>query len=155
MLAGGEVIRTGGRFVKSSAGYDLTQLLVGSEGTLALVTEATLKLEPRLAHPATVLAPFATSDEVTAAVPVIVASGVAPTILEYLDMLAMGSITAGAGLDLGRPRSHRGRGPRLPGGGPGVAPTRTGSRRTSSAVATLPTTGRWTSTCCPPPPAPT
>jgi glycolate oxidase len=103
VLAGGEVLRTGGRYVKSSAGYDLTQLIVGSEGTLALVTEATLKLEPRLAHQATVLAPFATLGEVTRTVPVIVASGVAPSVLEYLDMLAMGSITASAGLDLGIP----------------------------------------------------
>ena len=58
VLATGEVIRTGGKFVKATTGYDLTQLIIGSEGTLALVTEATLKLYPRLRHQATVLAPF-------------------------------------------------------------------------------------------------
>ena len=44
----GEVIRTGGRYVKNTTGYDLTQLIIGSEGTLALVTEATLRLHPRM-----------------------------------------------------------------------------------------------------------
>src|SRR3984957_14505839 len=81
VLATGEVIRTGGKFVKASTGYDLTQLIVGSEGTLALVTEATLKLYPRAAHAATVLIPFSTLPEVTAAVPRIVTSGAAPRIL--------------------------------------------------------------------------
>jgi glycolate oxidase len=107
VLAGGQVLRSGGKFVKSSNGYDLTQLLIGSEGTLAVVTEATLKLHPRLAHRATVLAPFATLDEVTRAVPRLVASGVAPLILEYLDTMTMASITASAGLDLGVPESVR------------------------------------------------
>ncbi len=103
VLASGEVIRTGGKFVKSATGYDLTQLLVGSEGTLALTTEITLKLHPRLPHTATVLAPFATLDAVTQAVPAIMASGIAPLILEYIDVVTMASITASAGLDLGVP----------------------------------------------------
>ncbi|HVA03689.1 MAG TPA: FAD-linked oxidase C-terminal domain-containing protein [Acidimicrobiales bacterium] len=107
VLANGDVIRTGGKFVKTSTGYDLTQLLVGSEGTLALVTEATLKLHPRLPHATTVLAPFTTLDEVTAAVPRIVASGIGPLILEYVDMITMAAITANVGLDLGIPESVR------------------------------------------------
>src|SRR5207244_4624926 len=69
VLASGEVIRTGGRFVKGSTGYDLTQLIIGSEGTLALVTEVILKLYPRPEHQATVMAPFRVLDDVTAAVP--------------------------------------------------------------------------------------
>ena len=85
VLATGEVIRTGGKFVKATTGYDLTQLIIGSEGTLAIVTEAIVKLYPRPAHTATVLAPFATLAEVSAAVPRIVNSGVDPLILEYID----------------------------------------------------------------------
>lgn len=107
VLAGGRVIRTGGKFVKSATGYDLTQLLVGSEGTLALVTRVVLKLQPRLDHRATVLAPFATLAEVTGAVAPIVASGIAPAILEYLDLLTMASVTASAGITLGIPDDVR------------------------------------------------
>jgi glycolate oxidase len=107
VLADGRVIRTGGRYVKSATGYDLTQLLVGSEGTLALVTEVTLKLEPRLPHTATLLVPFATLELVADAVPRVVASGAAPLILEYLDVMAMAGITAAAGLDLGVPEEVR------------------------------------------------
>ncbi|MCX7620762.1 MAG: FAD-binding oxidoreductase [Acidimicrobiales bacterium] len=104
VLASGEVIRTGGKVVKISTGYDLTQLIVGSEGTLAIVTEATLRLFPRVAHGATVLAPFPTLEDVTAAVPKVVASGVNPLILEYIDMLTMAAATAYVGLDLGIPQ---------------------------------------------------
>jgi glycolate oxidase len=103
VLASGEVIRTGGRYVKSSTGYDLTQLIVGSEGSLALVTEATLKLYPRPAHNATVLAPFRSLDEVMRAVPKIVASGIGPLILEYIDTLTMAGMTRTMGSDLGVP----------------------------------------------------
>jgi glycolate oxidase len=107
VLPTGEVIRTGGKFVKGSTGYDLTQLVIGSEGTLALVTEATLRLYPRPAHQATVLAPFRTLDEVMDAVPRIVASGVGPLILEYIDFLTMGGMTRQFNLDLGVPDDVR------------------------------------------------
>ncbi|MFI5286530.1 MAG: FAD-binding oxidoreductase, partial [Candidatus Dormibacteria bacterium] len=101
VLGTGEVIRTGGKFVKATSGYDLTQLIVGSEGTLAVVTEAILRLYPRQAHAATVLAPFRTVAEIAKAVPRIVQSGVAPMILEYIDMMSMAAITAARGLELG------------------------------------------------------
>jgi glycolate oxidase len=101
VLANGEVIRTGGKFVKSSSGYDLTQLIVGSEGTLAFVTEITLKIVPRLDFRATLLAPFTTLEQVTEAVPRIVSSGVGPYMLEYIDQLTMAAITRAADLDLG------------------------------------------------------
>jgi glycolate oxidase len=104
VLATGETIRTGGKFVKATTGYDLTQLIIGSEGTLALVTEATLKLYPRLRHQATVLAPFPSLDLITAAIPRIVDSGVGPLILEYIDMMTLSAVTAYVGLDLGIPK---------------------------------------------------
>jgi glycolate oxidase len=107
VLAGGEVLRTGGKFVKCSTGYDLTQLIVGSEGTLALVTEATLKLYPRLERAATVLAPFGRMDDMATAVPRILALGVGPRILEYVDSLTMASIARSADLDLGIPPEVR------------------------------------------------
>jgi glycolate oxidase len=107
VLASGEVIRCGGKLIKTSTGYDLTQLLIGSEGTLGLVTQATLRLYPRPAHAATVLAPFATLDEVTAAVPKVVASGVGPLMLEYIDIMTMAAMINQLGLKLGVPDAMR------------------------------------------------
>ena len=101
VLGTGEVVRTGGRFVKATSGYDLTQLIIGSEGTLALATEVTLRLHPRFRHSSTVLAPFATLEQVASAVPKIIATHLQPTILEYIDVLSMGSIASNAGLELG------------------------------------------------------
>jgi glycolate oxidase len=101
VLPGGEVVRTGGKIVKNSSGYDLTQLVVGSEGTLALVTRIWLKLTRRPSHTSTLLVPFATIDEVTAAIPPILASGADPLVLEYIDGLTMGAIVHRSGMDLG------------------------------------------------------
>ena len=107
VLPTGEVLRTGGRTVKSSSGYDLTQLVIGSEGTLGLVTQATLKLTVRAPHAATVLAPFPSLAEVTGAVPRLLASGLGPAILEYIDLMTMAAIHDQLGLELGIPEAVR------------------------------------------------
>jgi glycolate oxidase len=101
VLIDGTVVRTGGPVVKSSSGYDLTQLVIGSEGTLALVTEITLKLSPKLENSATVLVPFETLDAIARVVPNIVASGVQPSLLEYLDVRTMSAVTTAGSLELG------------------------------------------------------
>jgi glycolate oxidase len=101
VLVDGTTLRTGGPVVKSSSGYDLTQLIVGSEGTLALVTEVTLKLSPVLEHSATMLVPFDDLRAVTAVVPTLIASGLAPSLLEYLDVFTMASLERGTNLHLG------------------------------------------------------
>ena len=101
VLPTGEVIHTGGKFVKASTGYDLTQLIIGSEGTLALVTQAIVKLVPRLEHGATLLAPFRTLEDAIRAVPAIVIKGIGPLLIEYIDQMTMVAITAQNRLELG------------------------------------------------------
>ncbi len=103
VLGTGESIRTGGKFVKSTAGYDLTQLIVGSEGTLALVTEAILRLYPRPGHAATVLAPFASLPACMSAVPKLIRTGVGPLMVEYIDRGTMAALAKAGDLELGVP----------------------------------------------------
>jgi len=107
VLPTGEIITTGGKTSKISSGYDLTQLIIGSEGTLALVTEVIVKLYPRLAHAATLLAPFGDLDQVMRAVPAVIASGLTPNILEYVDNLTMAAISYHEKLELGVPEEVR------------------------------------------------
>jgi glycolate oxidase len=85
VLADGEVIRTGGRNVKDVMGYDLTRLMVGSEGTLGIITEATLRLRPLPAPKTTLLAFFPSVSHAGDAVSRITAAGVVPVTLEMLD----------------------------------------------------------------------
>ena len=100
VLADGRIIQTGGKLVKISSGYDLTQLIVGSEGTLAVVTKIIIKLLPRLEHRATLLAAFESVPEVTQAVPKLVATGVGPLMVEYIDKLTMVGMTRYRGIEL-------------------------------------------------------
>jgi glycolate oxidase len=107
VLPSGEVFRSGGKFVKVSSGYDLTQLLIGSEGTLGVVTRVTVKLFPRLPAWSTMLAPFRTLEQVSRAVPSLVMSGVGPLLVEYIDRMTMMGITGSTGLSLGIPEEVR------------------------------------------------
>ncbi len=85
VLASGEVIRTGGKLMKDVAGYDLTKLLVGSEGTLAIVTEATLKLIPQPRNKKTMLAMFTDIYGAARSVSKIIENRIIPATLEFLD----------------------------------------------------------------------
>ncbi len=103
VLADATVLRTGGKVMKSSSGYDLTQLVIGSEGTLALVTEVTVRLASALPNASTLLVAFPELGAVTAAVPRLLAAGLAPSILEYLDAVTMVGISRAASLEFGVP----------------------------------------------------
>ncbi|HMO10919.1 MAG TPA: FAD-binding protein, partial [Actinotalea sp.] len=102
VLPTGEVIRTGGRLRKDVAGYDLTRLLVGSEGTLAVVTEVTVALLPRPEAALTGLATFDSLADAGRAVAAIIAAGVVPATLEFLDRRCLGAVEDFAGLGLDR-----------------------------------------------------
>lgn len=85
VLAGGDIIRTGGKLAKDVAGYDFTRLLVGSEGTLGIVTEATLKLIPLPESKKTMLALYQDLEQAAKSVSKIIADKIIPATLEFLD----------------------------------------------------------------------
>ena len=85
VLADGQVVRTGGRARKSSAGYDLTRLFVGSEGTLGIITEATLRLHPIPEAAVTAVASFPSLNAAVRAVTAIMQAGLPIGRVELLD----------------------------------------------------------------------
>ena len=85
VLPTGEIIRTGGKVVKNVVGYDLTQLLVGSEGTLAIITEIILRLIPKPPKQATLRATFSSIERAVDAVMRLVRARVVPAALEIID----------------------------------------------------------------------
>ncbi len=100
VLADGTVIQTGSRAVKTSSGYNLTELLIGSEGTLAVVTEATLELAGRPLQKRGGRAIFETLDDATEAVSDVVQSGVDVARIEVIDGLSARMANAYQGSDL-------------------------------------------------------
>lgn len=85
VLPNGDIVRTGGKLAKDVAGYDLTRLMVGSEGTLGIVTEATLKLIPKPEAKKTLLAVYQDLESAAQTVSTIIANKIIPITLEFMD----------------------------------------------------------------------
>jgi glycolate oxidase len=94
VLASGEVLRTGRRTAKGVAGYDLTRLFAGSEGTLGVITEITLALRPTPDESLTLVAVFDTTAAAGAAVAAIAGAGCTPSLLELVDQTHLAAIEA-------------------------------------------------------------
>jgi glycolate oxidase len=92
VLADGQVARVGRRSVKGVSGYDLVGLFVGSEGTLGVITEATLRLRPAPLPSGTLLASFGRLVETAAAVASMTAAGVLPSVLELMDQATIRAV---------------------------------------------------------------
>jgi glycolate oxidase len=105
VLADGSVLRTGRRTVKGVTGYDLTALLTGSEGTLAVIVEATVRIRPIPAGPVgTVSAFFADVTAAAAGCAAVTASRLRPAVMELMDAAAVAAVSA----YLGREAAHPG-----------------------------------------------
>jgi len=92
VLPTGDIIETGGKYVKASTGYDLTQLIAGSEGTLAVITKVILKLLPRPKATTTLFVPFKNLNDGIRAVPIILKSGLIPMTIEFLEKLGLNTM---------------------------------------------------------------
>ena len=94
VLADGRTIRTGGKMIKIQTGYNLTQLFTGSEGTLGVITEATLRLIPKPRYRGTVMAVFGSLDSAAETVNRILLAGILPLALEMMDNACIRSVMA-------------------------------------------------------------
>lgn len=105
VLPTGEIIKTGVQTAKGVVGYDLTKLIVGSEGTLAVITEMTLKLLPLPRYKKTMTAIFPKMHDAASAVSEIIRRGLVPSAVEYLDNAAIrcaeGYLKSGLPVDAG------------------------------------------------------
>jgi glycolate oxidase len=92
VLANGDVLKTGGRTLKSATGYNLTNLLCGSEGTLGIITQIIVRLIPKPPASRTVRADFARLEDCSDAVSAIMAGGIIPAALELMDQFTVGAV---------------------------------------------------------------
>ncbi|TCP54110.1 glycolate oxidase [Tamaricihabitans halophyticus] len=101
VLADGEVLRTGRRTVKGVAGYDLAKLFIGSEGTLGVITEATVALRPLPQAPGTLVAGFSDTEAAGEAVAKVVREGIVPSLMEIMDATSIKAAEAYLKTELG------------------------------------------------------
>ena len=92
VLADGEVLRCGRRTVKGVAGYDLVRLFTGSEGTLGIITQITVRLQPIPRQPLTLAAVFPSTSAAGRAVTAITAAGAVPSLMELIDQVHLRAI---------------------------------------------------------------
>ncbi len=85
VLPNGEIIWTGANTLKNSTGYNLTQLMVGSEGTLGIITKIVMKLLPKVNHNVLMLVPFYNANQACEAVSAIFRAGIIPSALEFME----------------------------------------------------------------------
>ena len=100
VLPDGRIMRTGSKAMKSVSGYDLTRLFVGSEGTLGVVTEITLKINPKPTATSTALATFDSLEDAGRAINQIMHSGIVPSALEILGRETIAAINQNTDLNL-------------------------------------------------------
>jgi glycolate oxidase len=100
VLPDGRILRSGSGCMKSASGYDLTRLIVGSEGTLAVITEITLKIVPKPTSVKTGLASFAQLEDASRSFLDIIHSGIVPSALEVLDVHTIRVLRETGGMDL-------------------------------------------------------
>jgi glycolate oxidase len=89
VLPTGEITWTGANVLKYSTGYNLTQLMIGSEGTLGIITKAVVKLRPYPSQNLVMLVPFASAEQACQAVNTIFMSGITPSCLEFMEREAI------------------------------------------------------------------
>ena len=88
----GKIVRLGARLQKQSTGYCLDQLIIGSEGTLGIITQATLKLLPKPQHKLDLLAIFPSTEQAIGVVNQIIKAGITPTCVEFMDNITIKSV---------------------------------------------------------------
>ncbi|MFH2002676.1 MAG: FAD-linked oxidase C-terminal domain-containing protein [Planctomycetota bacterium] len=98
VLPDGEIISCGGKTLKDVAGYSLTQLLISSEGTLAVITEACLRLIPLPPYRRTLLAPFDELDAAARSIPAVMNRGIIPSALELMERPALEAVQSHLGV---------------------------------------------------------
>jgi glycolate oxidase len=100
VLPTGEIMNTGSRTMKCVSGYDLAKLFVGSEGTLGVVTEVTVKINPIPRHAMTAVATFESLEDAGKAISQTMTSGILPSVMEILDKVTLKSIKENTDIDL-------------------------------------------------------